>query len=450
MQLKKLWGPVGGIGLAFFAGQGYVQAADAELLDILLANGAITKAQYDKLLKKKEPLTKNDVSVSLKKGLQFKTPDGNFKMKIGGRLHAQAAYHSEDHIGGEDATDGVEIRRGRLYAKGVMYRDWKYSAQYDFAGNKTHIKDLWLAYTGLDWLPFIGIGHQKQPYSLEVEMSSNDIPFVERALDYAFTESVVDRAIGLRLQSHGSHWFAAGGVYGSTIGAPKKGGDEGWGTAGRFVFSPLHDENQVIHLGVRGAYRVPDDKDRTERFRFETTHQSSLYLVDTGNIANVDNTVLAGAEAAVVYGPAALVGEYTHAFVNRKGGLNDLDFNGFHVQATWSLTGETRAASYKLKDGEFKRLKPAHYFSPSTGGWGAWEVAARYGWIDLNDQDVRGGKAQDISVALNWYLNRNIRFMLDYTHVLDTNHALGRKWNNQADNEADGLDIVQVRGQLTF
>ncbi|GAB4359752.1 MAG: OprO/OprP family phosphate-selective porin [Methylohalobius crimeensis] len=449
MKLHQI-GIQAGIGLMALMSQS-AQAADKQLLDILLANGAITQEQHDRLLKKEEPLTKDDVEVSLKDGLEFKTADGDFKMEIGGRLHAQAAYHSKDNVAGQSVTDGTEIRRGRLAVDGVLFRDWKYQAEYDFAGNGTRITDLWLAYTGFDWLPFIGIGHQKQPYSLEVEMSSNDIPFVERAIDNGLTQAaLIDRAIGLRMESYGDHWFAAGGVYGDSIGSPST-GDEGWGTAGRFILAPIHDEEKVLHLGVRGAYRVPEDQDRSFRFRYETTHQSDLYIVDTGDIVHVDHAVLTGGEAAAVYGPFAVEGEYNHAFVNRKGGnTRDLDFDAFHVQATWSLTGESRALAYRIKSGEFKRLTPDHNFSLSQGGLGAWELAARYGWINLNDQDIQGGKASDFTVALNWYLNPNIRFMLDYTRVLNTNHALGVRWNSQADREAEDLNIVEMRGQLTF
>ncbi len=444
MRLKKT-GIAGILGLMLTGSA--AMAADRELLDILIANGAITRDQYDRLLKKKEPLTKNDVEISLKKGLQIKTTDGNFKMKIGGRMHLQAAYHDEGRIAGRDINDGLEIRRGRLYVKGVLYHDWKYQAEYDFAGNKTHIKDLWLGYTGFKpmGLDFIGLGHQKQPYSLEVEMSSNDIPFIERALDYSLTEAVVDRALGVRLQTHGGFWFAAAGLYGESIG---KNNDEGWGTAGRFILAPVHDDNTVVHVGVRGAYREPND-DRTQHFRYESSHQSSFYLANTGTIDEVDNTSLVGGEAAFVYGPFGLEGEYTYAMVERRRGRRDLDFDGFHVQATWSLTGESKAAAYRLKDGEFKRLKPHQYFSFANGGLGAWEVAARYGWIDLNDADIRGGKAQDFSVALNWYLNPNIRLMFDWTHVLsNTQHGLNKSASTSG--EAEDLDIFQVRTQLTF
>ncbi len=451
MKLKKFGLQAGIFSMALLGQE--VMAADRELLDILLANGSITRAQYDQLLKKKEPLTKNDVEVSLgAKGLRFKTANGNFKMKIGGRLHADGSIHSEDNIGNEDISDGTDIRRARLHVKGVIFQDWHYKAQYDFAGNKTRIKDLYLKYTGFDWFS-IAVGHQKQPFSLQLQMSSNDIPFIERSLDNGLVEPLVDRAIGVRLDSHGKHWFAAGGLYGDSAGGKNK-SDEGWGVTGRFALAPIRSKEQVVHFAVNGAYRVPQNG-KSVRFRDKTTHKSNVALIDTGSlITGLDNTILAGAEAATAIGPFSLEGEYTHAFVNRRGNhvptRHNLGFDGFHIQAAWSLTGESRAASYKMSGGKFKRLKPAHYFSLSQGGWGAWEVAARYAWIDLNDQDIKGGKEQAFTVGLNWYLNPNIRLMADWTRVLDTSHALGANFTSNADAAASGLDIIQLRTQLTF
>ena len=72
------------------------------------------------------------------------------------------------------------------------------------------MKDLWLAYGGLGWTS-IAAGHQKQPYSLSLEMRSNDIPFIERSIDNFLVEPFVDRALGIRAQSSGDHWFFAGG-----------------------------------------------------------------------------------------------------------------------------------------------------------------------------------------------------------------------------------------------
>ncbi|MDC3239327.1 hypothetical protein OAT88_01435, partial [Gammaproteobacteria bacterium] len=58
------------------------------------------------------------------------------------------------------------------------------------------------------------IGHQKQPYSLSLEMSSNDLPFVERSVDNFLVAAFTDRAIGGRFENHGDNWFVAGGAAG--------------------------------------------------------------------------------------------------------------------------------------------------------------------------------------------------------------------------------------------
>ena len=45
-------------------------------------------------------------------------------------------------------------------------------------------------------------------------------------------------------------------------------------------------------------------------------------------------------------------------------------------------------------------------------GLGAWEVAARYTYIDLNsgigDTAVQGGIMEGVGLALNWYFNTNL------------------------------------------
>jgi hypothetical protein len=66
-------------------------------------------------------------------------------------------------------------------------------------------------------------------------------------------------------------------------------------------------------------------------------------------------------------------------------------------------------------------LVPSHPFSLDGGGWGAWEIGGRVSMIDLNDQlglvnGVAGGRQLVYTVALNWCVNRNVRFMLDYLH----------------------------------
>ena len=40
-----------------------------------------------------------------------------------------------------------------------------------------------------------------------------------------------------------------------------------------------------------------------------------------------------------------------------------------------------------------------------AGGLGAWQVGARYSWIDLDNRGVQGGTVHDVTLGLNWFLN---------------------------------------------
>jgi phosphate-selective porin OprO/OprP len=70
-------------------------------------------------------------------------------------------------------------------------------------------------------------------------------------------------------------------------------------------------------------------------------------------------------------------------------------------------------------------------FSLTGGGWGGWEIAARYSDLDLNWHPgvlgetvvatpaggVRGGEEQIWTFGINWYLNNNIRTSFNYLSI---------------------------------
>ena len=116
--------------------------------------------------------------------------------------------------------------------------------------------------------------------------------------------------------------------------------------------------------------------------------------------------------AAKLNGPLCFQGEYFHAFTKST---EHLDFGGWYLSGSYVLTGETR--KYRRTGGVFGEIKPVRSFHPSTGGWGALELALRYSSVDLNDKSVRGGKERNVTVGLNWYLTRKIRFMGNYIYV---------------------------------
>ena len=391
------------------------------------------------------------------KGLRVQTTDGRFKIKIGGRLHADASIHVGDTPGPDTAagarrgtTDGTEIRRARFLLKATLFEDWAWNGEVDFASNKVALKDFDVAYRGLEDSA-ISLGHQKQPYSLDVEMSSNDSPFIERGVDNELIIPVVDRAIGIRMDTHGDRWFVAAGFYGDGATSGDANTSEGWCAAARAILTPLREDDRVLHLGFRGAVRSPEANDESLRFRAETTHMSDYFVVDTDSlIQDIDEVILYGPEAAFAWGPFSIYGEYNRAVIRRRR-ADTLQFESGHVAVTWSLTGESRAAAYRIGSGEFKRLHPEKDFSLKSGGIGAWELGARYSYVNLTDGSasssgsVNGGREHAITTALNWYVNPVVRFMIDWTHILETGAS-----PDEINREAEGLDIFAFRTQFAF
>lgn len=422
------------------------------LLKVLRDNGTITQEQYERLrleamgvqklaseemreqraeheepreqTRKKRP---DEYTVETDGGIKIKRNDAAFEFRLGGMVMADAAFYDADAT---SMGNGTELRRARLAMEGTLFTDWKFSAEYDFAGNETDVKDTYLAYNGFDSVG-VQLGQFKEPFSLEDQTSSRYITFMERALPVdAFSPG---RKLGLGLFTSGKMWSAAGGVFGEAVGDDADDeGDEGWGAAVRATLAPLHKKRKVVHLGGSLEFREPDDENEVEFKTGPESQITNVELVDTGPISDVDRTFKFGLEAASVLGPFSLQGEYIGTDVGRDQGQQDLSFDGWYLYGSWLITGESRP--YSARDGDFKRIKP-------KGKLGAWELALRYSSIDLQDEDITGGEQNNVTLGLNWYVNPNVRFMANYVWVeADPNE----------DGEQDKPQVFQVRGQLDF
>ncbi len=396
-------------------------ASSNTLTDLLEAKGVIT----------------SDEAKQAKKEAKKAEKEKSKKLKFGGRIQADAAFYKDDP--GLDMGDGAEFRRARLFAKGKI-GDFHYKAQYDFAGNKTTIKDLYIQYTGLP--VHIKVGNFKEPFSLEELTSSKYITFMERALPNAFAPS---RNIGAAFSGHGDSWSAAAGVFTNGASGTTEGVDSKFDATGRLTFAPMHESGRVIHLGAGINYNLPDST-RTLRFRARPeSHITHKRLVDTGSIANVDSILKYGLEAAAVFGPASIQGEYVRTDVSFQNGVtNEPSFSGYYIFGSWFLTGESRP--YSVKKGSFGRVHPNHNFQLGADGWGAWEVAARFSQMDLEDTGFAGGKEQNITVGLNWYPHPHLRWMLNWVHASTDRSPLAPATATSN----FGPDVFQMRAQVDF
>jgi phosphate-selective porin OprO/OprP len=401
--------------------------APQDLLDALLANGALTAEQHAQLsvAEEEEPTVRAGT-----RGYWIESADGESNIKIGGRVQVDAVTHDNEGPLQPDIKDGTELRRARFEMKGDLPDGLNWAAEVDFAGNKTRIKDFWVG-LDLDGGPTMTVGHQKQPFSLDIEMSSNDIPFVERGIDAFLLAPFADRAIGIRVQDNSDSLFYAAGVYGESI-EPLVGDDEGWGVVGRLVAAPVIEDREVLHLGLRGTVRFPENG---LQIRDESSNMSDLRVVDTGTL-DVQSALVYGAEAVWAKGPFSVGGEYNLAHLDVPG--EDLTFSSWHGQLTYSLTGESRAGAYRMSAGEFKRLRA------ETPEGRPWELAARWASIDLEDGPVAGGEEDAFTAGLNWYYSPNVRLMLNWTNIFDA------RGGSATTRDAEDLQVYTARVQFNF
>ncbi|MCY4389362.1 MAG: porin [Desulfurellaceae bacterium] len=442
----------------------------AEILDILKANGQISEQQYRDLMIKAQAedekveaasgLTqkvegleknvgkKNFLAAYWKSGLRLDSADGKFKLKVGGRImNDWAVYSTDEELRRQFGRigDGSEFRRARLFMEGSVYGNIKYKFQYDFASSDP-FKD---AYIQIKKVPMAGnftVGHFKEPFSLEELTSSKYITFMERSLPNVFSSG---RNLGVRLNRSfmDKRATAAFGFFrqGNPADTSSTFGNSGtYNATTRLTMLPWYVEKgrQLVHLGLSYRHAFHDENERI-RFRQRPEAHLGPRLVETPRF-HVEDVDYFAPEVALVYGPASLQFEWMSALADRPTG-EDLHYNGYYIFGSFFLTGEHRP--YKTSSGAFNRVKPKKNFD-WKGGYGALELAARYSMIDLNDEDMNGGELSNFTFGVNWYLNPNVRIMLNYVRaMLDEDDCY---YKGDMGDHCGDADIVQARFQVDF
>ncbi len=365
----------------------------------------------------------NDVKISMVPAPKIETADGAYSFKVGGFAQIDAGMFKDDI---RDRPDGTNVRRARLNFSGTLAKDFKYKIENDFAGNVSALTDVYLEYAGLKPTS-ITVGQFKEPFGLETLTSDLFTSFVERSSTNLFSP---DRKIGVMVSTYGEtapigFWTASLGGFGSGTSSTSSTDDEARDITGRITLAPIAEKTRIIHFGVAGSHRIPDSSADSFSFSSRAENQMSSSSADlsvnTGTISNVSSVNLLGLEAAGVYGPFSLQGEYVRAAVNRNSGVEPT-FGGYYVEASYFLTGESR--NYNASSGRFDRVKPIWPLSVSEGGWGSWQVMARYSNLDLNDKTINGGQLRDTTLGIKWLPNSYTMITANYIMSNSDSHSV--------------------------
>ncbi len=372
------------------------------------------------------------------------THNQKFTVKVGGRLHFDTQYGSDDGLsalGIEEFENQTEIRRARILLEGEGYGIFDYKFEVGFADfNDPTAKD---AYIGIQFpIGHVKIGHFKEPFSLNEMTSGKYTTFIERALPIAMVPS---RNLGIMLSNTYDDKMGtwAVGTFLDDLADPgedsdKDGDNDFQDSENRAITVRLTrllfyeaDGRYLLHIG--GSFRhVESDDSLRFRARPEVHQDARLLGVVT---APTNSYQQYGIEAALVWGGFSLQSEWIVTDIAAAG---DPWLQGGYVYASYFLTGEHRA--YSRSSGAFSRVKPLENFwwvdsdnSACDFGWGAWEVAFRYSWLDYADDGLTSagggtngipGEMDGYTVGINWYWNPYMRLMFNYVHT-DLNASAG-------------------------
>ena len=369
---------------------------------------------------------------------RISTRDGNLSVGAGLVLDFDAGHYGKSGAG--DGTpiagleDGLRDRRAVLLANALLFKDFIVFGSWNFTDREDRFSDglrsLVLIYRGFDpwWIRF-----GQHNVSSPLDTTRGRRAFMEEAMSSGtFAYAPGTPSLGTSVSHRGTHHNIRAGVW--SVPVDEIGGDtEGYGVHGRASYAPVVERTKALHFGLAGYWRKPTilkgEASGGERFgaRPELRADEDGFVVDTGRIGHIDSYHYTALELAGVYGRWSFQGELQRLGIDRDQGPDgaaypDLTFNGYYVLGSYFLTGESR--NYYQRLGSFWRVSPHREFDPwGSGGWGAFEIAARVSHIDLDDEvddfagGARGGVSDNVSLALNWYFNPYVRLSLNYVHA---------------------------------
>lgn len=366
---------------------------------------------------------------------------GNYKLWFDARVQADAACFWGAQDWADPIGNGTSIRRARFAVKTQINKDWYGEVDMDMANGIFELKDAIVRYDGIKNTE-IQIGNFKEFFSIQRNNSSRYTQFMERPMAaQAFAPS---RHLGANIKwADKALWASAGVFFQEIAGAEERGyveannkltsadTDEGVSYTAKFVYMPGWDkDNWGLHIAGAYSYRTPKTSNEVFGFeRYSTRNSNSInrkkYL-DTGDFGPVDHHQIYTAELAGYWGgfrgEAVYIGNATTTKAENIAGAGTVkNFGGWYVQGGYLLFGGQQR--YDSNGAKFTRVKRGR-------SWGDVELCGRVEYINLNaDQAlwknasyadaaklIMGGSAWAYALGLNYYINNNVKMVLNYQY----------------------------------
>lgn len=453
-------------------------AAQASETDLSAAEQRVQELEQRLLiLERKLEIQNEEVAAKTKEAPVVSAGESGFGIKKGDyeiKFSALAQADLRTFLGDDPVTavtsgklqDGFLLRRVRPTISGnlgklVAFRftpELVGSGLGDVSGSNSIVD----AYVDLKFSPkaSVRVGKQKSQVGIERIQSGGALPFIERGLT---TELVPNRNLGVSVFGELANQtvnYSLGVFNGTADGREVNSADDARKELeGRLFFSPFRNAYSPLSglgFGVAATYGNKKASDGNTASanntlpRYRSYGQNQFFGYETGVIADGKHTRLAP-QLSFYKDALGLVGEYviSEQEVRRgaAGPVKEIRNDAYTLTGTYVLTGE---------DASFSGVKPGSPFVLGGDGWGAFELAARIGNLDVDDDvftgtnatrlanpDASASEARHYGVGLNWYLNRNVKISTDYNETrFDGGAAAGA--------DRDKEQALFTRVQLTY
>jgi phosphate-selective porin OprO/OprP len=377
-----------------------------------------------------------------------------------GRIYFDGVVYDDDDETAEffntDRDNELGFRTFRIGGRGNIWENLIYTLEFELRGGPNSItyKDIYMEQQNLPHVGHLRAGHFKEPLGLEEFGSDKYNTFMEKTpATQAFAPS---RNFGVMIWDNfdpcwDATWFAGLFRADSPDGPANSGlwrsDNNDWSFASRLACLPYYDQpsegRYLIHLGGSYSYRhiggETTGATANQNVAYSTLNGLAEFTkrswvgsqgpLGFGAEAGSDEWNQLNAEFLVIWGAASVQSEYFQVLTN-----SGETYQGGYAFCSYFLTGESRA--YRKEDKTIDRTVPFEPFfwvdscGGSICGWGAWEVAFGYSWVDLEDgEDIvatvpgtaanrRRGFNHDFVVGVNWYHNPWSRITINYEHEI--------------------------------
>jgi phosphate-selective porin OprO and OprP len=398
--------------------------------------------------------TKQTATANGKDGFSIKSADGKYAIKFRG--YAQVDGRG---FGGDEAktvSNTIFLRRARPIIEATIGKYWSARIMPDFAQGQTVLFD---AYWEGNFVPAFGfrVGKFKPPVGLERLQSATDIVFAERGLP---TNLVPNRDIGLQIGGDVDSGLVAYavGVFNGVADLGNGDGDfnDSKDLDARIFIQPVKTGSlKGLGFGIAGTTGVDQGGVTSTGLTsglpagYRSPGQQTVFRYRVDAVTPVNSVIADGRRNRLVpqgylyAGRFGVQGEYAISQQDVRLGPNTatLTHKAWQASGNFFLTGEKAG---------YRSPTPKKPFDLQEKGYGAFELVARYGELDLDDDafpifasaSSSVTKEKAAGVGLNWYLNKQIKIAVNYEHTTFDGGA--------ADGDRKSEDFFVTRFQHAF